>query len=130
MTVQPEMEFPSAPALDGPSALFEIPVVRTPYYHPVNELTEKPQVKVDTSLELASSLQDELPHSAIVRLLISETGEIDDVVSETSTFSESAHRRILATFRKMQFEPGKLDGVPVKSELRIEIMLEDLVQNL
>ncbi len=115
---------PPLPA-DSPS-LIEIFAAPQPYYFRADELTDKPRVLIDPSLDLASSLRMEPAHSTIVRLLINETGEVDQAINEKSTFSEDAQRVILDTFSKMKFEPGTRDGIPVKSELRIEIMLEDL----
>lgn len=94
------------------------------YFHP-EDLTEKPIVLLDPSPSLGIALSNEPSHTAVLRLLINENGSIDRVISEKSTFDRSAQQLVADTFLRMRFRPGKIDGTPVKSELRIEVRLED-----
>lgn len=98
-----------------------------PYYFKASELDEKPQVLADISSDLASHLVGELPQSGILRLLINERGEIDKVVIDESGFSEANQHLVQDAFSKMKFHAGKIGGNPVKSELKIEISLENIV---
>lgn len=108
-------------------AIFEFPEVPEPHYFKASELDEKPQVLADISSDLASHLVGELPQSGILRLLINERGEIDKVVIDESGFSEANQHLVQDAFSKMKFHAGKIGGNPVKSELKIEISLENIV---
>jgi hypothetical protein len=118
--------FPPSPPVGGPDSVFEILAKPEPYYFPTNALAEKPQVTIDVPPMLATPLPNESPDPAILRLRINELGMIDEVVIEKSSLSEPARRLITEAFGRMRFEPGKIDGKAVKSELRIEIRLEDI----
>ncbi|KIF80984.1 hypothetical protein TSA66_09405 [Noviherbaspirillum autotrophicum] len=108
-------------------AIVEFSSTQEPYYFKASELDEKPQVLADIASDLASRLTGELPQSGVLRLLINERGEIDQVVIDESGFSEANQRLVQDAFSKMKFHAGKIAGNPVKSELKIEISLENIV---
>ncbi|MDO9421641.1 MAG: hypothetical protein Q7T66_15190 [Herminiimonas sp.] len=107
------------------------PIVRAlePYYFPANELSEMPQVKLDLSPSLAFSLHSASAQLAVLRLLINEEGQIDEIFIDDSPLSESDQRLVMETFSKSKFQPGKIDGMPVKSQLKIEVRLDDGFDN-
>ncbi len=72
-------------------------------------------------------MPDISPPPAIARLLISEQGDIDKVLIENSSLSEKAKQFVIDSFSKVKFQPGKLGDMPVRSELRIEILLKSAV---
>lgn len=115
-----------SPTTSGSDPIFEILAKPESHYFPTKELAEKPQVMTDVPPMLATPLPNESPEPAILRLRINELGTIDEVIIEKSSFSETAQRLITDIFGKMRFEPGKIDGKPVKSEMRIEMKLEDI----
>ncbi|WP_325394274.1 hypothetical protein [Undibacterium sp.] len=104
--------------------LFELSLPPEPYYFPSYQLTEKPRVELDIPPTLALSLNNSSPRTTVLRLLISETGDIDQVIIEESSFSEEEQRLIIEACKQMKFEPGKLDGLPVKTAMRIEMTVE------
>lgn len=104
--------------------LFEVIVPPEPYYFPTDQLSEKPQVAQDIPPELATALSGSSPRAAILRLLINENGEIDQVIIEESNFSEEEKNRIIEACKKMKFKPGKLDEMPVNTEMRIELTID------
>lgn len=104
--------------------IIDILIPPEPYYFPEIDLTEKPLVLRDVPTNLAAMLTSPASHSAIFRLQINEQGEIDHVIVDTSEFSESEEKILVETFSKLKFEPGKINEMPVKSELRIQIRLD------
>jgi len=105
---------------------FHIVVPPKPYYFQPNELTEQPEVVVDISSDLSPILSSGVAQLAILNLFINEDGDIDEVVVENSLLSEPAQHLMKDAFSKTQFTPGKVAGLAVKSQLRIEVMLEGL----
>ncbi len=95
-----------------------------PYYFQVNELTERPNVLLDISPDLAFFLPNGLSQVAILRLLINEYGDIDQVAIENSVLSAQTQDLVRDAFAKIKFSPGKINEVPVKSQLKIEVILE------
>jgi hypothetical protein len=47
-----------------------------------------------------------------------------DVVRIASGVPEAAAQSIIEAFRKVRFHPGEIGGIPVKSQVRIEVTLE------
>lgn len=95
-----------------------------PYYFSTSELNEMPQVTLDLSPSLAFSLQNVAVQLAVLRLLINEDGRIDEIFIDASPLSENDQRLVMETFSKTKFQPGKINGMPVKSQLKIEVRLD------
>lgn len=98
-----------------------------PYYFQLHELTEHPVVVQDIARQKVEVLPDTSPPPARVRLLINEKGEVDQVVIDEASFSEQAQRFISDAFATVKFRPGKVGDLPVKSQLSIEVTLEQVV---
>lgn len=109
----------------GHPSIITIATPPEPYYFQAKELTEKPSVVLDISPGLAFFLPSGLPQLAVLRLLINEHGEIDQVVMENSSLPAQAQQLVIDAFSKIKFQPGKIDGIPVKSQLRIEVTSQD-----
>jgi hypothetical protein len=99
-----------------------------PYYFEPTELTQKPLVSRDIPPDLVFDLPDAPPQAAVLRLLINEMGEIDKVIIEESSVPEHVANEIIAAFQNTRFHPGEKDGRRVKSQVKIEIMLESTAQ--
>lgn len=116
-----------------PSEAISILPVLTPtearYFEP-DELTEKPHVLRDSTPDQAIVLPDIFPQPAIVHLLINEQGDIDKVMIDESFLSDEAKRFVIEAFAKTKFYPGKLGDMPVKSQLKIEVRLDNTLQAL
>lgn len=90
-------------------------------YHPIKELTEKPRVLINIEqLELPGIEEQTL----VLQLFIDEDGKIDKVELENAKLKQEHQQVVIASFSRMTFSPGKIDGRPVKSLLRIEVALE------
>lgn len=97
-----------------------------PYYFSAKDLTQKPLVVRDVPADLTLIVPDVPAQAATLQILINEYGEIDQVIVEDSLLPEVAQKTVVDAFVKARFHPGEINGVPVKSQLRIEIMLEDI----
>lgn len=106
------------------TSIFNRIALPKPYYFQPTELTEQPAVVVDISPDLDAIFASGLSQMAILDLFINESGDIDDVFIENSSLSESAQQLIKDAFSKTKFNPGKVAGMPVKSQLKIEVVLE------
>lgn len=95
-----------------------------PHYFLISELTEMPVLLQDISLQKVEALPGMPRRPMRVHLLINEQGEIDEVVIEEELLSEQGQRFLRAAFATVRFSPGKVGDVPVKSELSIEVTLE------
>lgn len=98
-----------------------------PHYFAVRELTEKPRILRDVPPDLTINMAGIPDQPAILRLLIDENGNIDRVLIEESHFPKQLERIITGMFSKIKFHPGKIGEIPVKSQLKIEVMLESAV---
>lgn len=111
---------------NGKEEISFLPVIKPsePYYFSMNELSEMPQVVLDLSPSLVFSLPNASAQLAVLRLLINEQGGIDQVLTEDSLLSESDQRLVIDTFLKTKFQPGKINGVLVRSQMTIEVRLD------
>jgi hypothetical protein len=96
-----------------------------PHYFLANELTEKPLVLQDIPPTLNLSLRGAAVQPVVLRLLINEQGDIDRVEIDESELPEEAEKLVIQAFSKIKFYPGKLDASFVKSQLRIEVILDN-----
>ena len=96
-----------------------------PYYFAAKDLTQKPLVSRDVPADLMLNVPDVPSQAARLQILISEYGDVDQVIVENSLLPEAARKIVVDAFSKLKFHPGEMNGIPVKSQLRIEVMLED-----
>ena len=101
------------------------PLPSAPYYFSVKELTRKPLIMQDISKDLTLNVPTVPSQAATLRMLINEYGSIDHIVVEDSSLPEIEQEMVIESFSKMRFYPGEINGVPVRSQLRIEVMLND-----
>lgn len=95
-----------------------------PYYFRIDQLTDKPFVLRDISPDLGSDVFGVPPQSTVLRLLINEYGDVDQVIAERSGLPEQVKTLLMQAFSKTKFSPGKISGAPVKSQLKIQIAIE------
>ncbi len=91
-------------------------------YLPASQLTERPQLIRDIDAEWR------LPGMAFPvltgTLLINEYGDIDSVELDTRGLSPMLEMDIRSRFTAARFEPGRLQGIAVKTALRFEVRLD------
>jgi hypothetical protein len=107
-------------------APLDMPVQEQPHYFRTDEVTEKPRPLSIMPTDLPGATVRDDPGSAIFRLRVNELGDIDDVMIEKSSFGESQQLLIVEGLRKMKLEPGKKNGRPVKTEMLIELTVEEI----
>lgn len=99
-----------------------------PYYHPPGELSAKPQAATEIRLADTEALADVQSGSLVLELFINETGRLDRVRVESGSLPESFQEIVAETFRQALFTPGMKNHIPVKSRLRIEVAVEDVLE--
>ncbi|HEY8024594.1 MAG TPA: hypothetical protein VIF60_08520 [Burkholderiaceae bacterium] len=92
-----------------------------PRYYRTSELTVPPVVSQDVLAIQPLKLAGGKPEIVILRLLVNEKGEIDQVLVENSELSIESTKLLVERFSMMKFEPGKIAGEPVRSQLTIEV---------
>lgn len=103
-----------------------IAVPVAPYYFLPDELTESAYVVRDIEPDLAFLMPSGVSQLAVLSLMINEYGDIDQVTIENSDLPEQAQQLVTDAFEAIKFQPGKVDGIAVKSQLRIEVTLESI----
>lgn len=94
-----------------------------PRYYRTDELTAKPVFLRDDGAPTPTFIPDVLPLPVMVSIYINEQGSVDDVVLSESFLSDIAKKFIVDSFIAMQFSPGMLGTLPVKSVLKTEVKL-------
>lgn len=95
------------------------------YYFSAKELTRKPLIMRDIPENLTLNVPTAPPQAAILRMLINEYGDIDRIIVEDTALPDSAREMVIDSFSRMRFHPGEINGIPVRSQLRIEVMLNE-----
>jgi outer membrane biosynthesis protein TonB len=88
------------------------------------QLTEKPRLLTEPRLDL---LQPMLGRAGMAKLIlyIDETGSVDRVEVEAASLSPEAVARAKVIFAALRFSPGRFDGAPVKTRVRITVGAEE-----
>lgn len=94
------------------------------HYYTPPELSEKPTVAVDASESLQFNVPDVFPQPVVVHLFIDEQGDMEKVVLEDSFLSDEAKESVIKAFMHTRFNPGRLAGIAVKSQLTIVVNLQ------
>lgn len=116
----------AADTADRPIAeqpLFPVPNAVEPRYFPARELTVRPRVTVDVPSDIR--IAGVPSQTVILRLFINESGDIDRVVTEQSFLPEALAGQITGAFARLKFQPGTIGDTPVKSQMKIEVRLDD-----
>ncbi|SFI20434.1 hypothetical protein SAMN04515618_113123 [Collimonas sp. OK307] len=87
------------------------------------ELREKTTGQLGIPMELATALMGNVARSAQLRLQINELGKVDHVIVSASNFSEEELQLLINAFQEKIFEPGKIDGKAVKTEISVEVIV-------
>ena len=92
-------------------------------YIPVELLDERPVFLRDLA-DYAPTLDDSEHGEVVMQLLISATGEVDDVILESSELSADATRRFLQQLGAARLTPGMREAKSVKSRWRMEFTFD------
>jgi hypothetical protein len=95
------------------------------HYYDTKELSRKPFVTVDIPRDFALTVPGVPDNAAVLLLLINEYGDVDKVIVENSLLPQTAQSTLENTLSAMRFFPGEINGVPVKSRMKIQIRLAE-----
>ncbi|MDP2808828.1 MAG: hypothetical protein Q8O34_01625 [Rhodocyclaceae bacterium] len=115
---------PAEPSRDAGAPPAGMPV---PVYFDAGELTRRATILEDVTHS------DKLQASpgtgkVILVLFISETGRVDRVEVESSRLTDAFQSVISGQFLSARFAPAERDGIPVKSRMRIEVLVRPLMK--
>jgi protein TonB len=116
-----EKTAPGAPAnsqqADRPP-LFTLPDVA---YHGWKDLSRRPQALQDIPLEPGQLKIRRESGKLVLKLWISEQGAVDRVEVERSELPPDYAAVVSKEFLSARFQPGEIDGKPVKALMRVEV---------
>ena len=100
-----------------------------PHYFRLDELTKIPRTLIDIPSDLSFAAFEGLPQRAVLRLFINENGNVDRVSIDGPELPEQVQNMLKSAFLDVIFDPGERNGVRVKSQIRIEVSLNDSMNN-
>lgn len=116
-------EFRPAQHLSEGADLLPIPA---PLYYTTDQLTKRPQSNGITELDPPDLLPIVAAGKIVLKLWISDLGEVNEVEIEKSEMPEAFSRQAVAAFKRLRFLPGEKNGVRVGSIMRIEVEYNDV----
>lgn len=90
-------------------------------YHRIGELTKRPLLVTPIELLVNAPVTAIRPGRMRIRLMISPSGRIDEVIIDDSSLASTLRDEVTARFANAVYEPGEIDGRPVPSQVTIEI---------
>lgn len=123
---QPAAQSPTAPeaapeqGIDDRAAGLGVPL---PHYYGPREVSERAMPAQDIDLEPPELLGIPGQGKLILLLWINESGGVDRVETESSQVDNAIEKVIADQFRRARFSPANLDGKPVKSRMKIEVVV-------
>jgi hypothetical protein len=114
------------PAYRSASAGVAAPIAKAvdARYYTGRELSERAHVRQDITPYMRLTIPGIVTQDVILELLISEHGDIDKVLFARSSLPPEAEKPVLDLFQDLRFTAGKIDGVAVKSRMKIQVTLE------
>lgn len=109
----------SVPLLSGTQS-FHIPPA---YYFGPDELTQRPAIASDFSLEVDEVTMNPGSGAMILTLFVSDSGKVDSVEFESGEIDPGLRDVLLRRFSEAEFTPGERGGVQVRSRIKIEVVV-------
>lgn len=94
------------------------------YYFNSKQLSAKPYPRRPITNYIPYTGDSEQPRSLQLTLFINESGLVDRVTSAVTNLDPEFQERVTQLFRNARFQPGEIDGIPVKSQIQIEVSVE------
>lgn len=113
----------NADELEVPNRPGWIPLPNNIYF-PKSDLSRPPQLIEDVDLSEVSSLGGVTPGRAIMEIFIDEGGVIVRIEAETGSLAENVVENLKDRLFMLKFSSGEIDGIAVKSRIRIEVNIE------
>jgi hypothetical protein len=125
-TVPPPSSATQSNSVDPSATQENSQSIDIPYYYSLKQLSKKPVVIHDETDSIQLFLPGNETQTLILLLLINETGVIDSVEVEQSNLSTELINIITSEYgKKLRFAPGEIDGLAVKCQLKIQVLLEN-----
>lgn len=101
---------------------FAIPL---PHYYEPGEVSDRAQPRDDIVLDSPAITRFPGAGQAILVLYINEAGRVDRIeVPSTDIETQAVQNSIAEQFRSAQFSPARIGGQPVKSKMKIEVVIK------
>ena len=120
---RPEQQDTDQPAVPFGQAKHGLLPLEGQRYFTASELDERPVLMSSIDMERHPLTQPEGGY-LLLRLLIDETGVVEDVLVVTNDTMEELEKVAAKAFSDARFSPGILHGVPVRSQVLLEVKLE------
>ncbi len=105
------------PALEAPTRFDNAST-----YHALADLSARPMLLTPVELLLGPGESRAIqPGRLRIRLLISALGRVDEVVIDEGTLAPRVRDAVIARFAAALYQPGEIDGQPVRSQITIEV---------
>lgn len=92
-----------------------------PKYYRQSELDERPRPRNQVEPEFPIVIDPGVTGTVVARLFINMEGAVEKIVIESSRPSGLFDQAVLDAFAKASYTPGKRKGIPVRSQIRVEI---------
>jgi TonB family protein len=109
-----------APAPNRARGANRLPIPAPAYYR-TDELTRPPRPTSVPQLDVPRSVARSVSGKVVLRLWISERGNVEAVEVESSNLPETVSGTAADAFRKIRFVPGEIDGRRVRTLMTIEV---------
>jgi TonB family protein len=111
---------PLPPAAQPARGTNQLPI-RAPTYYRTDQLTRSPRPTSVPELAMPKSVARSVSGKVVLKLWISELGNVDSVEVESSNLPETVSGTAALAFKKIRFVPGEIDGKRVRTLMTIEV---------
>ena len=112
------------PASDRTVGIGLLPIP-APTYYTTDQLTKRPQPTAEAKLDTPEIWPILASGTIILKLWISERGDVSSVDVEKTDLPEIFSSTAVAAFRRLRFVPGEINGQRVGTVMRIEVIYDD-----
>jgi hypothetical protein len=109
------------PAAPSPARGSERLPVPAPAYYYTDQLTKPPRALSQPRLEVPRKVARSVVGKVQLKLWINELGGVESVEVEASDLPNTVSEVAAAAFRELRFAPGEIDGVRVRTLMRVEV---------
>lgn len=90
-------------------------------YVRAGELSQRPRLLSTVHIDVREGVTGRPPRRAYLRVLINERGGVDNVLVDQSDLPADYEQAARDAFLRAEYAPGEIDGVAVRSQIRIEV---------
>ena len=112
------------PALNRTEGFGLLPLP-APTYYTTDQLTKRPQPTAEAELDTPELGPIPASGTIVLKLWITALGDVIAVDVEKTDLPEIFSTTAAAAFRNLRFVPGEINGQPVNTMMRIEVIYDD-----